>query len=37
MFKNYAYTFSMFAADKAKEIKDKSKDVITKIQTKYSN
>lgn len=35
MFKNYAYNFSMFAADKAKVLTEKSKDVINRIQTKY--
>jgi hypothetical protein len=35
--KGFAYNFSVYATDKAKEIKDKSKAVINKIQEKYGN
>jgi len=34
--KNYAFNFGMFATQKVKELKDKSKDIINKIQEKYS-
>ena len=36
-FKSYAYNFTMFAAEKAKDLKDKSSSVINKIQEKYGN
>lgn len=35
--KNYAYNLSYIAAEKAKVLKDKSKEVINKIQEKYGN
>ena len=35
MFKNNAYNFTMFAAEKAKDLKEKSKTVINNIQNKY--
>ena len=34
-FKSYAYNFTMFAAEKAKDLKEKSSSVINKIQEKY--
>jgi len=35
--KDYAMKFTLKAAEKAKEIKDKTKSLINHIQTKYGN
>jgi hypothetical protein len=37
MFKNYAYNLSYYASDKVGKMKEKSKEVVNKIQEKYSN
>jgi len=36
-FKSMAYNFSYYATEKAKEIKDKSKNLINQVQEKYGN
>ncbi len=34
-FKSYAYNFTMFAAEKAKDLKEKSSSVINKLHETY--
>ena len=35
--KGFAYAFTVNLAEKAKEVKDKTSNMITKIQNKYGN
>ena len=37
MLKNYAYNFTYYASDKVTQMKEKSRDVVNKIQEKYGN